>query len=209
MPLTCLAIVACLLVAAPAGPKSPGTAKPEDARTRIEAYLGSHDIMTAADLRGLDAAPETPLMAIALDGKVKGLIRARAVAALRLVPSPKVRDFLGRLVSEKATAKEASERLVVRRAAIALGWLAGPEADTKLAALFGNDDPEVRVDAAIGLGLTRAANAPVFLRRQLAVEQAPRVRQQIERQLQALGSPPAEPEDPPRARKQTPMRGGL
>lgn len=208
MPLTCLAIAACLLGAAPASPKSPAP-KPENARAQIAAYLGSHDVATAAELRRLHAAPERPLMDIAVDGKVDGLIRARAVAALRLLPSSATHDFLGRLVSDKALSKEAADRLVVRRAAIALGWLAGPETDTKLAALFGNEDPEVRLDAAIGLGLSRAANAPIFLRRQLAVEQVPRVRQQIERQLQALGQPPPAPEKAPRTREQTPMRGGL
>lgn len=200
MPLTCLAIAACVLVAAPAGHRAPGIAKPEDARTRIEAYLDSHDIATAADLRGLATAPETPLMAIALDGKAKGLIRARAVAALRMVPSPEVRDFLGKLLRSKAKSSEPAERLIVRRAAVALGWLAAPQAPADLALLFENADSEVRVDAAIGLGLTRAADAPIFLRRQLAVESVQRVRNQIERQLRLFPPPP-----PPPA-KSIPMR---
>ena len=66
---------------------------------------------------------------------------------------------------------------------------------------------DVRLDAAIGLGLTRAATAAPALRRQLAVEQAPRVRAQIERQLRALGESPVAPEKAPAPKQETPMRG--
>ena len=148
-------------------------------------------------------------MAIASDGRVVGLVRARAVAALRLVPSHAVHAFLGKLVQSKAKATDATDRLIVRRAAVALGWMAGAGTAEKLALLFDNDDAEVRLDAAIGLGLTRAENAATLLRRQLAVESAPRVRDQIERQLHALREPPPEPDkahSPPM--REEPMRGG-
>jgi HEAT repeat protein len=135
------------------------------------------------------------------------------VAALRLVPTVGVRVFLGKLVSAKAKATDATDRLIVRRAAVALGWMAvGVDTVEQLAALFDNDDAEVRVDAAIALGLTRAATAAKFLRRQLTVEQSPRVREQIDRQLRqlrTLGEAPAEPDkahSPPI--REPPMRSG-
>lgn len=208
VPLTCLAIAVCLVSAA-AGPRARDAAQAKHARAQLEAYLDAHDVADAGQLRAVTAAPEDPLMAIALDPAVKGLVRARAVAALRVVPSPAVRTFLGKLLRDKATATDATERLLLRRAAIALGWLGGPGASQDLAGLFENQDAEVRVDAALGLGLTRAAEAPALLHRQLAVEELPRVRQQIERQLRELGQPPAPPEEPQRPRERTPMRGGL
>jgi hypothetical protein len=79
----------------------------------------------------------------------------------------------------------------------------------QIAGLFENEDDDVRLDAAIGLGLTRAAAAATFLRRQLAVEQTPRVREQIERQLRNLPTAPAEPDkshSPPM--REAPMRSG-
>ncbi len=207
MPLTYLGITAWLLMAAPAGHRAPGAAKSDDVRARIEAYLDSHDVAVAADLHGLGPAPERALMAIAGDSKSDGLVRARAVAALRVVPTLAGRAFLGKLLRDKAKATDAAERLILRRAAVALGWLAGPDADKDLVLLFENEDPEVRVDAAIGLGLTRAVDAPMSLRRQLAVEAVPRVRDQIERQLRAFPPPPPPPSKTIPMREVPPIRG--
>jgi HEAT repeat protein len=170
--------------------------------------LSTHDVPVAAELRALAATPETALMAIASDVRAEGLLRSRAVAALRLLPSAEVHVFLGKLIQAKAKASDATDRLIVRRAAVALGWISGTGAAATLALLFDNEDAEVRLDAAIGLGLTRAATAVPYLRRQLAVEAAPRVREQIERQLRALGESPAEPEKAPAPKQETPMRGG-
>jgi len=207
--LTCLAIAACTLAAAPESPPPRAGGAAGDPRPKVEAYLAAKDVPAAAELAALASAPEKPLMAIATDAKADGLLRARAVAALRLVPSPEVGAFLFKLIAAKAKASEATDRLIVRRAAVALGWLAGPGTPEQLALLFDNEDAEVRLDAAIGLGLTRAVTAPGLLRRQLAVESVARVREQIERQLRALGQVPAEPEKAPPRKEQQPMRGGF
>jgi len=86
--------------------------------------------------------------------------------------------------------------------------MSGTGAAETLALLFDNEDAEVRLDAVIGLGLTRAATAVPPLRKQLAVEQSPRVRDQIERQLRALGESSAEPDKAPAPKQETPMRSG-
>jgi HEAT repeat protein len=207
--LTCLAIAAYVLAATPAAPPPSHAGAANDARPKVEVYLAGHDVPTAAELRSLASAPEKPLMAIATDVRAEGLLRARAVAALRLVPSPEVQAFLGKLVQAKAKASDATDRLIVRRAAVALGWMAGPDAPEKLALLFENDDAEVRLDTAIALGLTRGVAAPTLLRRQLAVESVARVRDQIERQLRALGQSPTEAEKPERPKEKPPMRSGF
>ena len=62
---------------------------------------------------------------------------------------------------------------------------------------------------ALRIGEVLGTEAPALLHRQLAVEELPRVRPQIERQLRELGQPPAPPEEPQRPRERTPMRGGL
>jgi HEAT repeat protein len=176
-------------------------------QARLEAYLSTHDVPLATELAALGSKPEQSLMTIAKDSKILGLTRARAVAALRLLPSPSVQDFLGKLLESMATAKDPMDRLILRRAAVALGWLGGAHAPEQLALLFGNEDPEVRLDAAIGLGLTRSAAAARPLQNQLAVETISRVKEQIERQLQALREANLLPQEKSiNAKKAPPMR---
>ena len=201
--------MAAFLTAAAPTPPPPAMGKAGEARGKVEAYLASHDVPDGAELGELCAAPDKPLMAIVADARVQGLLRARAAAALRLVPTPEVRAFLGKLVQTKAKASDAADRLILRRTAVALGWMAGPDASEQLALLFENEDAEVRLDAAIGIGLTRSATAPSLLRRQLAVETAARVRDQIERQLHALAQVQSEAEKPAAPKQRQPMRSGF
>jgi hypothetical protein len=79
-----------------------------------------------------------------------------------------------------------------------------------LAQLLENDDPQVRLDAVIGLGLTRTEDAAVFLSKRLPVEEDARVRDQIEKQLRALAPvvDPAPSKGAPRPSAQ-PMRSGF
>jgi HEAT repeat protein len=202
-----------LTLAAPARPSAPDGGQAGAERAQIEAYLATHDVAAAAELRGFAAAPEKTLMAIASAGDAERLTRSRAVAALRLLPSPTVQDFLASLIEGKAKATDETDRLLLRRAAVALGWIGGSDAPELLALLFDNDAPEVRLDAALGISMTRAASASAILHKQLVVEPSPRVREQIQRQLTALGEEPPAPEKAPGPKKRQPtrepMRGGL
>jgi HEAT repeat protein len=176
----------------------------------MEKYLSGHDVAAVQDLRAIQAAPEALLMTIADDGRVPGLTRARAVSALGLLPGAPVRAFLGGLVKDKAKSQDAGERLVVRRAALALGWMASPGTPDLLAELFDNDDEAVRLDAAIALGLTRSEDAAGHLQRQHAQESSARVRDQIDRQLRILRKalqPPDKPSERSKPGPREPMRG--
>jgi HEAT repeat protein len=190
-------------------------AKPQPAaqRAAFELYLEKHDVPAADELEKLGPSPAKELIAIASDEHAQGLTRARAVSALRLWPSPVVQSYLENLIQDKATAAAPDDRLLLRRAAIALGWMAGSDAPDLLAALFANEDVEVRVDAVLGISMSRAETAAGTLRKQLVIESSPRVRQQIERQLAALAPPQPEPEKASsNKRKQPtrqPMRGGF
>jgi HEAT repeat protein len=203
-------IVVSATPASPASAPSPGGGKPSDEQSKVVVYLAAHDVASAEDLQRLATTPEKVLMDIASDAHVEGIVRARAVAALHLVGSHEAQAFLSKLVQSKAKATDATDRLILRRAAVVLGWMAGAGAAEDLAQLFDNDDAEVRVDAAIGIGLTRAETAATLLRRQLTAESAPRVRAQIERQLHALDQvlPPEPEKAPSHAQKKQPMRGG-
>jgi HEAT repeat protein len=200
MPVT-LAITFLLVASADAGHAS-------GERARFQAYLGDHDVPTAAELRALGKAPDKTLMALSSDARVDGLVRARATAGLRFFPTPEVQTFLIKLLQKKAKTTDETERLILRRAALSLGWMVVADAADTLALLFDNDDSEVRVDAAIALGITRSEAAIGHLRRRLDVERAPRVREQIERQLHAMGQPTNQPENAPAPKKEMPMRTG-
>lgn len=195
-----------VLVAASPTPSADGASA---ARGNLAAYLSSHDVASESELRAILRAPEGELMAIASDEKSEALVRARAVAALRLVATPEVRRFLGKLIEDKAKSSLPDERLILRRAAVTLGWLGGTGTPERLALLFENEDVEVRVDAAVGIALTRSAVAAKFLRRQHAMESVPRVRDTIERQLRSLGESLDEKKQPEPPKSQQPMRGGF
>jgi hypothetical protein len=199
--LTCLAIALWTFAAASAGATPPDAGQATSERARIEAYLATHDLASAAELRSLSARPENALMAIALDARAERLTRARSVAALRFLPSPAVQAFLAKLIQDKAEATDETLRLLLRRAAGALGWMSGSDAPDQLALLFANQDPEVRLDAVAGIAMTHAATAGSILRRQLAVEPSQRVRDQIRRQLTALGEGAETPDQAPASKK--------
>jgi hypothetical protein len=197
--LTYLAIALWAVAAASAGAPDAGQVTSE--RTRIEAYLAAHDLASAAELRSLSATPDKTLMAIALDARAERLTRARSVAALRFLPSPAVQAFLAKLIQDKADATDGTLRLLLRRAAGALGWISGSDAPDQLALLFANQDPEVRLDAVAGIVMTHAATAGGILRKQLALEPSQRVRDQIRRQLAALGEAAETPDQEPGGKK--------
>jgi hypothetical protein len=207
--LTYLAIGFLTLAAASTAAPDAGRAISEQAA--VERYLSTHDLPAVAELDALSKVPEKTLMAIALDLHAERLTRSRAVAALRLLPSPVVQEFLAKLIQDKASTTDPTERLLLRRAAVALGWMAGSDAPGRLAQLFENQDPEVRLDAVLGIAMSRAMNAGAVLRRHLLVETASRVRDQIRRQLTALGEPAAEPDKAPSKKKpeRPPMRSGF
>ena len=183
-----------------AGPSAPPAGQP--ARPAIEARLRANtQPSTAAEWRTLGAGVEEALVALAGDSKVDVQLRGRAVSALGLVSTRPGRAFLEKLVRERAASNDAGEKLLLRKAAVALGWLGGTAVPGQLGPLLQHPDPDVRLDAAIGLGLTRAEEAADLLRARFDVETVPKVRSQIGRQLaqveQGVPKKPASPSPPP------------
>jgi HEAT repeat protein len=66
----------------------------------------------------------------------------------------------------------------------------------QLGPLLEHPDPEVRLDVAIGLGLTRSEEAAAFLRRRFTDETVAKVRNQIGRQLRLIEEAAAEAKRP-------------
>jgi HEAT repeat protein len=163
-------------------------------RATLEPRLRNYKPDPAA-WRALGPGTDEALIEIAGDGKTEVLLRSRAVSTLSYFPTSAARKFLESTVGAKASSTDATDRLLVAKAAVALGWLGGVRVPDQLAPLLDHPDPDVRLDAAIGLGLTRLPSAAEVLRKRLDIETAARVRAQISRQIQVIEAsrvPPSE-----------------
>jgi len=166
-----------------AGPAAPPTAR----RPAVEARLRANTPpSSAADWQALGAGIDDVLIAIAGDAKADLQVRSRAVSALGVVSTRPSRAFLESVIKQKASSTDSGEKLILRKAALALGWAGGAAVPAQLASLLQHPDPDVRLDAAIGLGFTRSQEAADLLRTRFDVETVARVRSQIGRQLSLI-----------------------
>jgi HEAT repeat protein len=153
------------------------------ARAAVETALAKAG---GADLARLAATAEGTLIAIASDKTASDTLRARALSSLAYARNLRVQSFLENFVVGRTPAFDASDRALVRRAAVALGWQGDARLVETVAPLLDSADPDVRLDAAIALGLGRARNAEAPLRARLATETDSAVRQQVEAALRAV-----------------------
>ena len=151
---------------------------------------------SAADWRAFGPGVDEILIAIAGDPKADLQLRAHAVSALAYVSTRPGRAFLEAVVKDKASSKDAGDKLLLRNAALALGWAGGTTVPAQLGLLLEHPDPDVRIDVAIGLGLTRSEQAADLLRKRFDVETVPKVRSQIGRQLGLIEDAAAEAKRP-------------
>lgn len=172
------------LVAADGGAPSNERAKSSSQRAEVEAALAKGG--SPGELQRWAATAEGTLMVVAGDRAASETVRGRALAALAFARTARARAFLENFVIEKAPSSAALDRVLVRRAAVSLGWQGGPRAVEVIAPLLDSADVEVRLDAAAALGLTRLGDAEKPLRARLAVETDPGVKRQIEAALKAV-----------------------
>jgi HEAT repeat protein len=173
-------VLAFLMLAGP-------TVRPPErpARGAVEAKLRAYK-PDPGPWRALGPGTDQALIEIAGDGKAELLLRARAVSTLSYFPTPATRKFLDSTIDGKTSSSDPGDRLLLAKAAVALGWLGGTQVPERLAPLLESEDPDVRLDAAVGLGLTRLPSAADSLRKRLDVEPVARVRAQISRQIQVI-----------------------
>ena len=182
--------MSCLLaalVAADGGAPSNGGAKSSQ-RPEVEAALAKGG--SPAELAHWAATTEATLMVLARDRAASETVRGRALAALAYARTGRARAFLENFVIEKTPSSAALDRVLVRRAAVSLGWQGGPRAVEVIAPLLDSADVEVRLDAAAALGLARLRDAEKPLRARLAVETDPAVKRQIEAALKTVTAAP-------------------
>jgi HEAT repeat protein len=182
---------------------------PAARRAAVEARLKEGERPpTARELAALGPGTDAALAALARDEKADLNLRARALSALAHTPTAIARRCLEETLATKRGATRGEEKLLVRKAALSLGWLGGTGAPLRLAPLLDDGDPDVRIDGALALGLTRLPAAATLLKERLPAEKDERVRAQLTRQLRVLeagaaaaaaagaaGSPPPAPRE--------------
>ncbi len=190
---TNIAVVVVLVGASGAPALGAGAAGKRAERPAVEALLRGPGIPPGArDLAALGIGVDRMLCEIAGDHAIDILLRARAVSSLSFFATPASRAFLeatvkgGAGLSQSPAAAQTGERLLVRRAAVALGWLGGSGVPALLEPLLGSPDPDVRLDTTLGLGLLRSTDAADALKKRLPAEQIDRVRAQMSRQIRVI-----------------------
>ena len=171
------------LVASDAGAPSNDHAK-TPTRAQVESALAKEG--APGELRHWAAIADGVLTTVAADRAASETVRGRALSALAYAQTSRAHAFLENFIIEKTPSSDPVDRVLLRRAATALGWQGGARVVEVLGPLLDNGDAEVRLDAAAALGLTRARDAEAPLRARQAVETDPAVRRQIEAALKAV-----------------------
>ena len=149
--------------------------------------------LTAAEAGALGPGEIRILFAIVDDRAAAPALRARALAALGLVRTPAAHEFLENLLIRKLPSSDPTDRLLLRKGAVALGWQSGPRVVESLAPLLNHADPDVRLDAVVALGLARTRAAEKPLQDRLTREDDANVRRQITTQLRLLSEQKSSP----------------
>ncbi len=153
-------------------------------RADVEASLAKSS--APGNLQRWAAAADGILTVVAADRAASETVRGRALAALAYARTARVHAFLENFVIEKTPSSAAVDHVLVRRAAVSLGWQGGARVVEIVAPLLESTDADVRLDAAAALGLCRSREAEAPLRARLAVESDPAVKRQLEVALQAV-----------------------
>jgi hypothetical protein len=182
-----LAALAAADAGSPARAPGGGAAAKPPIRTEVEAALAKSG--GVGELSRLAASSPGPLMAIASDQAAPETVRARALSALAYARGGKVQAFLENFVVARTPPLDATDRQLLRRAAVALGWQGDARLVEVVAPLLENADADVRLDGAVALGLGRTRDAEAPLRARLTTETDAAVRRQIEASLKSVTSP--------------------
>jgi hypothetical protein len=153
-------------------------------RAEVEASLAKSS--APADLQRWAASADGILTLLAADRGASETVRGRALAALAYARTARVHAFLENFVIEKTPSSAEVDHLLLRRAAVSLGWQGGARVVELVAPLLESPDADVRLDAAAALGLCRDRTAEAPLRARLAVETDAAVKRQLDSALKSV-----------------------
>ncbi|MCG5053964.1 MAG: hypothetical protein KA712_13455 [Myxococcales bacterium] len=199
--------------AEPPSPPSPVPTRaksppPPADQVKLLELLASPGLITPAKLEALGRDADLALIDILRDAAVERALKARAIDALAATGSPVARDHLVRMI---ATAPREADLVLLRRAFLGIGWLRDGRAVQMLAPWLDHAEPEVRLDAAVALNLTRRVDALEALAARRKREKNKLVAGKLERLIhdleQALPAQPPPPRQHPRVQPPPPMEG--
>ncbi len=175
--------------AAPAPTGDGGTGAPTklSPRAEVESVLGK--AAGGVEFQRLATTSPAILIAIASDPAASATVRGRALSALAYAQNQRVQAFLESFIIGKALSRDTNDRVLLRHAVVALGWQGDVRIVETVGPLLDHADPEVRLDAAVALGLGRTRSAEAPLRARLATETDPAVRRQLEASLKSVTAP--------------------
>jgi HEAT repeat protein len=156
-------------------------------RESLVMLLGAYEpllVRAALDRVG----PDVPrlLVDVASHPSERPTVRARAVAALGLYPSPDMRGYLSGLLHEPSLIGTPLGTLLRAQAIRSLGLAFGDSAVDAIAALRGDPSSDVRQAVALGLGASGSARARLILEAWIALEPSLGVREAIDKGLRRL-----------------------
>ena len=157
---------------------------PPSPRGQVEAALANS--AGASDLQRLARTSEAELIAVAGDRAAAATLRGRALSALAYAPDARGHAFLENFIIRTTPSRDPVDRVLLGQAAVALGWQGGPRLVELLAPLLDDTDREVRLNAAVALGLSRNRDAEKPLRARETTETDAGVRRQIDIALRAV-----------------------
>jgi HEAT repeat protein len=139
-------------------------------------------VVTAEEVRALGPRADRLLIGVASDARSSRLRRARALLALRHVPSEEAREFLRAVIADKREAVEGADVLDLAAALTSLSPY-GREVLTDLLAFVAHRSADVRHAAISALGAVHEPEAESAIRARLYVERDPGVRDAAARAL--------------------------
>lgn len=155
----------------------------------VERVLGGYEhAPTAEEVKRLGTGADQVLIAVAQDARTSPIRRARAIGALRFVPSAGAHAFLRALIDEKARAPEGADVLDVASALAALAPYGREDLALELSYLA-HASVELRHAAAAALGVIADAEALPSLRARLAVERDGGTRLMLARSIKSIEAP--------------------
>ena len=168
------------VAAPPAATTAKATDRPAGAtRASVEAKLAKEGrTLVQADVQAMGKDADLILIDIMRDHRASSALRTRAVDALAASGSAVARDQLVRLVT---VTKDEADLPLVRKALLGLGWMGDGRIVANAGPWLDHKSPAVRLDAAVGLALSKNPEAFELLARHNRREKDADVRQQIDR----------------------------
>lgn len=177
------ALVLCVMglsFASVATAQEGGDGQQSTVASRVEALLGGIEyVPTADDWKKIGPEAADELRKIANDPSEAPSVRSRAISSLSHFPSAVNKDFLGKMLADKAQSS-----LLRRKALRSLSAGYGAESMELVGPYLKVEDKRLRESAIKALGSMKTVEAKTVLQERLSLEKAAYLKEMIQKSLQ-------------------------